>query len=116
MNQEESWIMADSFCPKCRRLFEEETGELRCPFCDVALEPAPRSPRTKREWQEAVDLANFYLVLDSARQYGLIAGGPDIDVRRCEDLIVQGKHRGLEPRPDSLDRSLAAMLQQGKQG
>lgn len=38
----------------------------------------PKDPRTPREWQEAVDLAEFWILLDSARQYGLAAGRASI--------------------------------------
>jgi hypothetical protein len=55
-------------------------------------------PKSDDEWQEAVDLANFCLILDSCRQYGLLENVPDIDIARCEDLIRRGKQRGFEPR------------------
>lgn len=35
----------------------------------------PVEPETAEEWQEAVDVAELYLLLESARQYGLIEGG-----------------------------------------
>ena len=54
-------------------------------------------PKTDAEWQEAVDLAEFYLRLDSARQYGLITGGPEVNVARCEALLATGKERGFRP-------------------
>jgi hypothetical protein len=33
-----------------------------------------RDPETADEWQEAVDIAEFWLLIDSARQYGLVKG------------------------------------------
>lgn len=56
-------------------------------------------PKTKKEWQEAVDAANFWLTFDSARQYGLLAGGPTINVERCEELLKRGKAMGYVPAP-----------------
>jgi len=38
------------------------------------------------------------LLLDSARQYGLVTGGPEIDVERCEEILTLGKARGIEPK------------------
>jgi hypothetical protein len=64
---------------------------------DAPSEIAARDPETPREWQEAVDLADFHLQLDAARQYGLVTGGPDVDVERCEYLLKQGKNLGYRP-------------------
>ena len=54
-------------------------------------------PRSSIELQEAVDLAEFYLRLDSARKYGLITGGPQIAVERCEAILKEGRRRGFTP-------------------
>lgn len=64
-------------------------------------------PETAEEWQEAVNVAEFYLLLDSARQYGLIEGGPLIDIERCEELLRRGRQKGFQPRPAG---ELAALL------
>jgi hypothetical protein len=63
-----------------------------------------KEPRTPAQWQEAVDLADFYVRLDSARKYGLVTGGPDIDLGRCEELLKLGRLRGVRPSPGSVDR------------
>jgi hypothetical protein len=57
----------------------------------------PQSPSTPTEWQEAVDLAEFLLLLDSAKQYGLIEGGPAINTARCADLLECGRGKGYIP-------------------
>ena len=65
-------------------------------------------PKTRAEWQEAADLAHVYLLIDSARKYGLLTGGPEsIDLDRCEHLLKQAKERGIVPRPDAVDRFIA---------
>jgi hypothetical protein len=56
-----------------------------------------RDPVTREEWQEAVDQARFYLLLDSARQYGLVTGGPDVDVDRCVEILALGLKQGITP-------------------
>jgi len=62
-------------------------------------------PSTPAEWQEAADLAHVYLLIDSARKYGLINGGPKrIDLDRCEKLLKRAKNRGIVPRPDAVER------------
>jgi hypothetical protein len=69
------------------------------------LGPSPRNPETSAEWQAAVTGAYHCLQLDSARQYGLVEGGPEINVERCEQLLEEGKRRGVLP-----DRSKIALL------
>jgi hypothetical protein len=72
-------------------------------------------PSTDAEWQEAVDLADFWIRVDAARQYGLITGGPAVDVARCARLLKRGKKLGFDPSPDSIERLTAAFAaQKGK--
>jgi hypothetical protein len=54
-------------------------------------------PQNPKEWQEAIDAAEFYLALDSARQYGLLTGGPTVNVERCIDILERGKRLGYRP-------------------
>ena len=60
-------------------------------------------PSSAAEWQEAVDLADVLLRVDSAEQYGLITG-PRVDVERCERILDAGKSLGYTPRPDAITR------------
>lgn len=62
-------------------------------------------PQTTQEWQEAVDIAHVWLLVDSARQYGLVTGGPEIDVNRCLELLEQGRQQGILPSPDAISQS-----------
>lgn len=59
----------------------------------------PRNPRTKKEWQEAADGAQLAFLIDSARQYGLIEGGPKFDLDRCDWILQEAKRRGITPTP-----------------
>jgi hypothetical protein len=67
-------------------------------------------PRTEEDWQAAVDCAAGALALDAARQYGLVTGGPAVDVARCEELLDRGRRRGIDPRHDAVERFTAALL------
>jgi hypothetical protein len=58
-----------------------------------------RDPLTQEEWQEAVDAAEFYLLLHSARQYGLVKGGPEVNLDRCDEMLKRGRERGIVPAP-----------------
>lgn len=55
------------------------------------------NPRTPKEWQDAVDAAYLLLQIDSARQYGLITGGPLIDTVRCRWTLLEGAKQGVAP-------------------
>jgi len=70
-------------------------------------------PKTGAEWQEAVDLAEFYLCLDSARKYGLVKGGPEINVSRCEQILADGKRRGVAPTKGCVERLTRAYIAGG---
>lgn len=63
------------------------------------------NPRTREEWQEAVNAAYFGLLLDSAFQYGLVVkedGSTDsgVNVDRCHRILRDGKKKGFEPEED----------------
>ena len=62
-----------------------------------AIEPVPRMPRTRRELQAAADAAEWALAVDSCRQFGLIEGGPEINVDRCLLILERAKTRGITP-------------------
>lgn len=63
-----------------------------------------RDPETPAEWQNAVDAARGSLALDGAREYGLIIGGPEVNVERCQHLLEQGEERGVYPSDDAIER------------
>jgi hypothetical protein len=62
-----------------------------------------RDPATPDEWQAAVNAAEACLLVDSARQYGLITGGPVVDVARCDEILEQGRARQIVPTKDGVD-------------
>jgi hypothetical protein len=49
------------------------------------------------DWQEIVDNAQFLLLIQSARDCGLIANGPEIDEKRCEYILKLGADLGYNP-------------------
>lgn len=65
-----------------------------------------KQPLTPAEWQEAVDLAEVWILVNDARLYGLIADGPPVNVRRCEEILAEGKARGFRPAADCVERLL----------
>lgn len=69
------------------------------------------NPKTYEEWQDAVDAAHGALALDSARQYGLVAGGPNVDADRCLEILREGECRGIQSSPDAIERFTASLTQ-----
>ena len=78
-------------------------------------DPEPRDPATAEEWQEAVDAAHGMLLLDSARRYGLVSGGPKIDAGRCEEILRRGAERGMTPAPDAVERLIRELCADGQE-
>lgn len=70
----------------------------------------PKTPKTVADWQTAVDAAHGALALDAARQYGLVTGGPAVDVARAEQLLADGAKRRIYPGVDAVERFITAML------
>lgn len=54
-------------------------------------------PVTAEDWRHVVTLAEVLLDVDSARRYGLITGGPEVDVARCQDILTRARQRGIVP-------------------
>lgn len=46
-----------------------------------------RWPRTPEDWQDAYDAALAARGVADMRMYGLVSGGPRIDLKRCYRLI-----------------------------
>ena len=71
--------------------------------------PRGRDPKSIREWREAATLAEVMLSLQSARAYGFVSGGPDVDTARCESILRQAKARGIVPRADEIDAAIRSL-------
>jgi hypothetical protein len=66
-------------------------------------------PVTTQQWQDAVDAAHALLTLEHAHIYGLILGGPTVNVERCVELIEDGQTRGIRPRIETVSRLVAEL-------
>lgn len=63
----------------------------------------PGDPQTPEEWQEAVDLAAGARLIADCKMYGVITGGPAIDVARCDFILRRGAKLGIRPSRPPLD-------------
>ncbi len=79
---------------------------------------AIRNPQTPEEWQQAVDTAAGARVVADCLMYGLLQGGPRINVRRCDQILARGKKRGITPsRPvEELARALILAINEEANG
>lgn len=59
--------------------------------------PVRRDPRSPDEWQSVVDSADVLLLIDSAQQYGLVVGGPKVNIARCNEMLAAGAEGGFFP-------------------
>jgi hypothetical protein len=73
-----------------------------------------KDPETPAEWQDAVNAAEAALLLDSARLYGLVTGGPHVNVARCEVILARGKQRGVVPVEAGVDAHIHAIIAEGR--
>jgi hypothetical protein len=56
-----------------------------------------KDPRGSKQWQEAVDLAAGLRAIADCKMYGLLEGGPEIDIRRCDQILERGALIGYSP-------------------
>lgn len=61
-------------------------------------------PETREDWQEAVDAAKASLAVHAARLYGLITGGPRVNVERCLETLARGAELGVVPSETAIER------------
>lgn len=59
-----------------------------------------KDPQTPEEWKEAANLAQFLLLLDSARMYGLVRTEIQVNSDRCALILEQAKRKGIMPDSD----------------
>lgn len=62
-----------------------------------------KEPNSPAEWQGAVDVAYVMLLIDSAKLYGLVSGGPEVNVERAQDIIRRGEELGVVPSPNAVN-------------
>lgn len=54
-------------------------------------------PRTLGQWQEAADVALFFLKVADFQDLGLLTGGPVVNRRECERILSSAEKRGVLP-------------------
>jgi hypothetical protein len=67
-------------------------------------------PETPEEWRDAVEWAEVMLLLDSARKYGMVTGGPEVDVARCLELQARGQALGHVPTTPGTEARIQTLL------
>lgn len=59
-----------------------------------------KDPQSDEEWKEAANAAQFLLLLDSARMYGLVKTDIQVDSDRCALILEEAKRKGIMPDSD----------------
>jgi hypothetical protein len=70
----------------------------------------PLSAISSEQLREMATLARACLLIESARAYGLITGGPAVDVDRCEEVLEHATERGVESSQDDVDAAAIGIL------
>lgn len=70
-----------------------------------------RDPQTPAEWQEALDAATALRAIADCMMYGLVQGGPTINVERCDDLIARARRLRFRPSAPAADLAVAYIEQ-----
>jgi hypothetical protein len=68
-------------------------------------------PKTPDQWQEAVDAAAAARTIADCMMYGLLAGGPAIDVARCDLILARGRKRGVLPSAPRIELAMDLVQQ-----
>lgn len=68
----------------------------------MAKHKKPKDPRSNKELRQAALLAEAWLLVASARAYGLIEGGPTINNLRCYQLIEMAESKGIRYTKDDV--------------
>ncbi len=60
-------------------------------------------PVTPEEWREVVDAAAACRAIYDCKCYGLIEGGAEINVARCDYILENGAKLGYRPSKSAID-------------
>lgn len=63
-----------------------------------------KQPETPDEWQEAVNMAELWLLVHSAVAYGLVTYDGKINPERCDEILRLGRKRGVHPQKHEVDK------------
>ena len=69
-------------------------------------------PKSDAEMLVLVEQAEAWLLFDAAEKYGLITGGPTVDVARCEEIIAEGKERELEATQAGINAAVGRIVRE----
>lgn len=62
------------------------------------------------EPRDLAALAGAFLLLESARLYGFVDGGPDVNVDRCEQVIAFLRDQGVTATEEEIEQKVIAIL------
>lgn len=90
--------MSDPYDQMAIGKLRHELEDCRRRLGELEEDETVRNPETPQEWQDAANTAEMLLLIESARAYGLITGGPQANVERCRSILIEARRRGYEPQ------------------
>lgn len=70
-----------------------------------------KDPKTPKELRSAAAMATACLLLDSARRYSLVKGGPKVNVDRCFEIIARAKKADCSPTKAEEDAAIRSLIE-----
>jgi hypothetical protein len=91
---------AELYCLDCGRRYYtegslEQLNEKRCDCGGLLARLKDWEPIPLHQLANVALLAEVCLRVEAARAYGFVAGGPKIDVRRCEEVLAIAREHGI---------------------
>jgi len=74
----------------------------------------PDFPKTRSDWQKAMDLAFCTLIFRALFQAGLISDFPGFPPERCAELLREGISRGYRPSKEASTLVIEELITAGK--
>jgi hypothetical protein len=65
---------------------------------------------SKRKLREVALMAHAARALHDSKLYGLLEGGPDVNVERCDALIARATAAGISFKPSEITRAAVELV------
>jgi hypothetical protein len=73
-------------------------------------ETAFQLPETLEEWRSAAQSAAGLQLIEAARIYGFIDGGPKINLDRVDEILELARNRGIVPTTEEAQQAALILI------
>ena len=67
-------------------------------------------PSTDAEWQLCVDACTGLRMIEDAKLYGLLEGGPEINMERIDYFLERAAEKGIQPSKPPAELAIEMLL------